>query len=112
LEYSCDAVDRVIEQLENTLHSPTTDESKRKRAEFKLPDANNDDLISRSEVSLLNHDWGMTQVMEEGGVILLHGGYVRLGGTTIPDPPPLLLSSSLWLVTVQQLPEVILCRPP
>lgn len=50
LEVNADYVDSLIGQLENILQHPDTDPSKRKLAEFKLPDANNDNKISRSEV--------------------------------------------------------------
>lgn len=44
----------VIQQLQNALYNTDLDVGKRKFAEFKLPDANNDDIISRTEVSLSN----------------------------------------------------------
>lgn len=50
LEVNADYVDSLIAQLENILQHPDTDPSKRKLAEFKLPDANNDNRISRAEV--------------------------------------------------------------
>ena len=39
----------VIQQLHDRLSSSDVDESKRKYAEFKLPDENNDDVITRTE---------------------------------------------------------------
>jgi hypothetical protein len=50
LDIHADAVDGMIEQLEQILQHPDTDPSKRKLAEFKMPDSNNDNLISRQEV--------------------------------------------------------------
>jgi hypothetical protein len=50
LEDSADVIDKLIGQLESVLHDPETDPNKRKMAEFKLPDSNNDDMISRQEV--------------------------------------------------------------
>lgn len=50
LEVNADYVDSLIAQLENILQHPDTDPNKRKLAEFKLPDANNDNRISRAEV--------------------------------------------------------------
>lgn len=52
LEVNADYVDSLIAQLENVLQHPDTDPNKRKLAEFKLPDANNDNKISRAEVCL------------------------------------------------------------
>lgn len=58
LEDNAEIIDKLIAQLEGVLHDPETDPSKRKLAEFKLPDSNNDDIISRQEVRL-----GQTQVI-------------------------------------------------
>lgn len=44
----------VIQQLQNALYNTDLDVGKRKFAEFKLPDANNDNLITRKEVSISN----------------------------------------------------------
>ncbi|TFJ88273.1 hypothetical protein NSK_000622 [Nannochloropsis salina CCMP1776] len=49
LEVNADYVDSLIAQLEGILQHPETDPNKRKVAEFKLPDANNDNKISRAE---------------------------------------------------------------
>ena len=49
LEVNADYVDSLIAQLEGILQHPETDPNKRKIAEFKLPDANNDNKISRAE---------------------------------------------------------------
>lgn len=49
LEVNADYVDSLIAQLEGILQHPETDPDKRKIAEFKLPDANNDNKISRAE---------------------------------------------------------------
>lgn len=50
VEFNSEYIDSLISQLESILQHPDTDPNKRKFAEFKLPDANNDDKISRAEV--------------------------------------------------------------
>jgi hypothetical protein len=52
-EAGSEVIDETIRLLEDILHNPDTDVAKRKFAEFKLPDSNNDGLISRAEVSIL-----------------------------------------------------------
>ena len=48
-QYMLSQAEMVIQQLHDRLSSSDVDESKRKYAEFKLPDENNDDVITRAE---------------------------------------------------------------
>lgn len=48
-QFMLSQAEMVIQQLHDRLSSSDVDESKRKYAEFKLPDENNDDVITRTE---------------------------------------------------------------